>query len=218
MKRLFTLTFVLFFMLKTPGFGEDMSRFKQRDNKPSYSNVFGIATNAVGVPKGRIILIRKDKDYCAVKFPRYWTGKDPRDYYSSYESYYQGGKSGDFSNETVELREGVLKGLRGESWMGIGGVAGNPNFHCGPIILMWGGTDEISWVCFYAKDQDERDHGYELAPTNWTDISEVNVRDPRVKWYRFDAKRKETLIPVDKAWPSLDGEQKKDEKTETGPR
>jgi hypothetical protein len=39
------------------------------------------------------------------------------------------------------------------------------------------------------------DHGIELAPTRWSAINEVNVSDPRLRWFRYDEKRKETYIP-----------------------
>lgn len=64
-------------------------------------------------------------------------------------------------------------------------------------------TMSNSWtlVVYYNKhDQPQGDYGIELAPTKWTDISQVDVFDPRLIWYRYDENRKDLNIPVDKLW------------------
>jgi len=166
-------------------------------------NEVHIAPNGVIVPLGRILLIRKGCEYCAVKFTRFWTGKTEEDRYASYESYYQGDKTGDFSNKNVQFRREKLSFPKPR---GIGRLAfsfGNKEIRCGPIKLFWAGKGDVA---FYGMDQPEGDYGIELAPTPWTSISEVNVFDPRVKWYRYDETRKRVNIPVDKLW---DGTEKK---------
>jgi len=46
-----------------------------------------------------------------------------------------------------------------------------------------------------------------LAPTPWENITEVNVSDKRIKWYRYDKNRKTIDIPViDKLWDDKTGE------------
>jgi hypothetical protein len=55
-------------------------------------------------------------------------------------------------------------------------------------------------IYFFSLSQKDGDYGIELAPTKWTDISQVNVFDPRLKWYRYDEKRKDTFIPIDQLW------------------
>jgi hypothetical protein len=50
------------------------------------------------------------------------------------------------------------------------------------------------------KSSNIRDYGIELAPTPWTDIKELNIKDPRIKWYKYDEKRERVFIPIDKLW------------------
>jgi len=50
------------------------------------------------------------------------------------------------------------------------------------------------------KSSNIRDYGFELAPTPWTDIKDVNIKDPRIKWYKYDEKRERFFIPIDKLW------------------
>jgi len=168
---------------------------------PDPKSVFAIGPNCVGVPAGRIILIRKGSDCCAVRFPKFWTGKTREEWYATYESYYQGDGSGDFSSKNVEFRRGEVSDLGFGSFLGSHYYRGDRNFQCGKIRLQWSGQ-ERSWVCFYAFGQTERDHGYALAPTNWTDISEVDVSDPKLVWYKYDAKRKDYYLPIDEVWAS----------------
>src|SRR4030043_88437 len=89
----------------------------------------------------------------------------------------QGDKTGDFSKKNVRFREGELLDPKG-IWVGGGhylSLRGTYNIRCGPIKLAWAYK---TFVAFYSRRQKERDYGIELAPTKWTDISEVNVFDP----------------------------------------
>ncbi len=75
---------------------------------------------------------------------------------------------------------------------------GNMNIKCGLFDIHWFGE---GWISFYGENQKEGDYGIEMSPTKWTDISEVNVYDPRLKWYRYDPKRTNVEIPVEDLWP-----------------
>lgn len=156
-----------------------------------------IAPNAVVMPLGRILLVRKDSKYCAVKFTKFWTGKTEEDLYASYEAYYQADNTGDFSKKNVEFKKGDLSAPKPR---GIGRLAfsfGKKEIKCGSITLQWDGKGSIY---FYRFDQDEGDYGIQLAPTKWIDISQVNVSDSRLKWYRYDSKRTKMTIPIDHLW------------------
>ncbi len=74
---------------------------------------------------------------------------------------------------------------------------GDAYIKCGPIKLGWNYRAKVATM---PPDKAAGDHGFELAPTPWTDISQVNVFDPRVKWYRYDEKRERVFIPIDKLW------------------
>jgi hypothetical protein len=180
-----------------------------------------IDLNSVSVPINRIILIRKDTNYCAVRFNKCWTeldeerfktyashadlGSDYIEYvrdisekkYALYESYYQGNGTGDFANRNVQVTQGKA------FWLPPVGPArlltrqpGNTYVICGSYKLGWRYKTFISDIPY---KKHPKDYGFELAPTPWTDIKEVNVKDPRIKWYRYE-RRKTIFIPIDKLW------------------
>jgi hypothetical protein len=55
-------------------------------------------------------------------------------------------------------------------------------------------------VYFYGSQQTEGDYGIEFAPSKWTEISEINVFDSRLKWQRYDSKRQTMRINIDDLW------------------
>jgi len=165
-----------------------------------------IKSVGVKVPLGRILLIRRGSEFGAVKFTEVWTEKSGEDKYGRYESYYQGDKTGDFSKKNVLFREGKLIAPKG-IWVGGGhyfSLRGIYDIRCGPIKLAW---VYKTFIAFSSTNQKDKDYGIELAPTKWTDISEVNVFDSRLKWYRYDEKRQNILVPIDQLWK--DGEERK---------
>jgi len=152
----------------------------------------------VGAPAGKFLLIRKDANLCAIKFTEYYrandaksstffrSGDETRD--AKYECFCQREKGDGFGNAT--LGEVSTR----SSW-GIGRLAffsGQRSVRCGQIRLPWMYPTRVSFNIDGAK---LGDHGIELAPTRWTAISEVNVRDPRLHWFRYDESRKVTYIP-----------------------
>ena len=177
--------------------GEDVNAIRESTTGHSDNNNVVIGPISLRVPLGHIMLVRKDSEYCAIKFTRFWTGKTAEDRFAKYESYFQGDKSGDFLNMNVQVRKEELSSPK--PW-GIGRFSfsfGNRNVLCGHIKLEWTGE---GWVYFTGSDQREGDYGIELAATQWTNIVEVNVFDPRLKWYRYDPKRRKKHIPIDKLW------------------
>jgi len=175
---------------------------KEEDIRPPGQNEVHIAPNGVIMPPLRILLVRKDTDYCAIRFIKFWTGKDENDRYATYESYYQGDKTGDFTNKNAKFTKEELHFPKPSF-----SLFGHPfafdirdDIRCGPIRLWWSGGGS---VYFFKSAQRQGDYGIELAPTKWTDISQVNVSDPRLKWYRYDEKRKRMNIPVDQLWEDM---------------
>ncbi len=153
-----------------------------------------IGRNCITVPLGRLILVRKGPEYCAVTFTEAWTGKTEEYWYGRYEAYYQGDGTGDFSNKNVEFRKRKLSSGPPWAWGGFHSARGNPFVSCGPIRLIW----SIKSTLYFSEDPGRP--GVELAPTKWTDISQVSVFDPRLKWYRYDENRKDMYIPIDQLW------------------
>jgi hypothetical protein len=39
-----------------------------------------------------------------------------------------------------------------------------------------------------------------MAPTPWKEIEEVNLYDPRVRWFTYDEKRERKIIPIERIW------------------
>jgi hypothetical protein len=204
MRRLLIIIILSFLTIQIETLGKEMGESQVKSKDLFESNDVKIRPNAISVPMGRIILIRKASEYGAVKFIDFWMGKTIQDEYGKYESYYQGDGTGDFSKKNVLLRKGKVSMLRPIGWGGLHCARGSPEFRCGPFKLAWSGKN---WVYFFHWGQDQGDYGIELAPTKWTDISQVNVFDPRLKWYRYDEKRKDMYIPIDHLWEN--GEDKK---------
>lgn len=189
--------FISILMLISQAIGGKVLASDKENQSVTSANEIIVTPVAVKIPVGRILIVRKNLEYCVLRFTKIWAGKTEEDWYASYESYYQGDKTGDFSKTSVQLRKYELSSPRPR---GIGRLAfsfGDKDVKCGPFKLFWFGQ---SWVYFFSSDQKEGDYGIELAPTKWTDISQVNVFDPRVKWYRYDAKRQDIKIPIDRLW------------------
>ena len=158
-----------------------------------------VARNAIVMTMGRFALARNGSQYCAIRFTGAWKGEKEDDYYSDYESYYQDDGTGHFSNENVRVTKERLIHWHLVGFHPFSFPAGreNPDIKCGPIRLAWAMGCSIH---FFATGQPQGDHGIELAPTKWTDISQVNVLDPRLKWYRYNGKRETVFIPIDQLW------------------
>jgi hypothetical protein len=156
---------------------------------------------AVKVPLNRILLVRAGANYCALKFTKFWTGKTDQDYFARYESCYQDDKTGDFSKTNVKYSENELEFPKPR---GIGRFAfsfGQKDILCGPVELLGFGKGT---VYFFSSHQEEGDYGIELAPTKWTHLSQINVFDKRLKWYRYDSKRTNIEIAIDDLWAGQD--------------
>src|SRR4030042_6265330 len=55
-----------------------------------FGNEVMIGGNAFAMPIGRIVLVRKDTQYGAIKFTETWEGETDFDSFTKYESYYHG--------------------------------------------------------------------------------------------------------------------------------
>lgn len=171
--------------------------FYSGDTVLIHPNEVYIGKTAISMPLEKILLARKNSGYCAIKFTKFWTGKTTGDLFAEYEWYYQKDGTGDFSKKNVRFKkEGLsfpkLRGIHPFNFS-----FGNKEIRCGTVRLFWQGDGLIA---FYGEGMDQGDYGNELSPTKWTDISQVNVFDHRLKWYKYDDNRKEVNIPVDKLW------------------
>jgi hypothetical protein len=53
-------------------------------------------------------------------------------------------------------------------------------------------------VIYYGPDVDHLDPNVKLAPTPWRKIEEVNLKEPRLKWYSSGSP--EQRIKIDELW------------------
>jgi hypothetical protein len=208
MKKLFIILFCLLVYAQT----EDSSAFALADffcdvGQPGQNEVH-IGALYIFMPLGRIILVRNNQDYCAIKFSKWWSENLSRqpsifvstgcDEYAMYESYYINDKSSDSTNNNWQIKKAKLSLPKPR---GIGRLAfsfADNDIKCGNINVSWGGDGTT--VCFLKSCHNSGDDNNEFAPTPWTDIKEVNLSDPRIKWFRVDNTRKLFNIPIDKLW------------------
>lgn len=184
---------ILFSSLKT-GVCDSMYFYFGAAGPPGTDEVH-IGNTAIVMPLNRILIVKKDYEFGAVKFTKFWTGKTESDLYASCECYYQGDKSGNFKKSNV--KKTIIK-LAYPKPRGIGRLAfsfGNKEIKCGSIKLVWSGYGAVH---FYAQGKQQGDYGIELAPTNWNDISQVNVFLSEIEWYKFDKERPRKNIPLSK--------------------
>jgi hypothetical protein len=156
-------------------------------------------------PFGSILLARKGEEYCAIRFTDFRRGHDSKpptmfhsgdeSLYAEYDWYYQSDGSGVFTKPNIKSGH---KKLARKPLVGIGRMAialgGATAVECGTFKLPWTYPVQISFYTGYRLGE----NGIELAPTRWRNIVDVKVRDSRVIWYRYDEKREDAYIPIDK--------------------
>jgi hypothetical protein len=181
----------------------------QKDTKPRVVQSVYIGSNGVIMPLGRILLARKGSQYCAVKLTETWTGETKADIFTNYESYYLGDSTEDFSSKNAQFTKGQLAErnsiMFGKMVLYHTGPE-NKEIKCGPIKLFC-----LRGAVYFYHVGSPKKKGFiidELAPTKWTDISQVNVFDPRVKWYRYVSMGRDIKIAVDKLWEDREDEKK----------
>jgi len=141
---------------------------------------------------GRIMLARKGSDYCALKFTDTWLGETEKDHYSSYEFFYQGDGSGDFT------KSNILTGTDELYFPRIRPIIFDMGYQKGQNTTIKCGEMKFDWLFIGWVYLDK----YELAPTPWTSVKEINVKDPRVWWYKKDRHRETISVPIDRLWES----------------
>jgi hypothetical protein len=176
--RMKTILIIIVFCCLITGMnttGEETGATGQEDSKPRVRDEVLIMAHGIIMPLGKIILIGKDSQYCAVKFTEAWTGKTKEDRYAKYESHYQGDRTGDFSNKNVQLREEQLIDRR---MVGISRFfsfpAGprNQEVKCGPIRLRWTAKGSVYKKCLLNTTQ--------LA--GWMKTGSLKARKHDIRW------------------------------------
>ena len=156
-------------------------------------NEVHIGVNCIIMPLSKLLLVQRDSEYCAIKFTKFWTSKTEEDLFANYELYNLGNKAGDLNKGNILVNKGELSFPKPS---GIGRFAfsfGNKEIKCGLRRLFWSGKGAVH---FYGENQRQGDYGIELVPTNWGNISEINLSDSYLKWYRYDDKRNRKNIKL----------------------
>ncbi|HAA03600.1 MAG TPA: hypothetical protein DCE18_09540 [Syntrophobacteraceae bacterium] len=162
-----------------------------------------IEGHQVGAPFGRFLLIRNGSNACAIRFAEFHRGYNAQTptffnsgdetHHAEYRWYWQMDGSGNFTNSNT--RSGNNKLIQ-KPLLGIGRFAfqtGRIHVRCGPFTLLWQYPVSLS---FDAKGGCS-DHGTEMAPTRWKEVTEIDIHDAQLSWYRCDEHRHRLLIPLD---------------------
>jgi hypothetical protein len=173
-------------------------------NRESYggpiSDDVRIVYSGAYMPLGHFLLIRKKNEICALKFTKFWNEKQGAEIERNavYISYYQNDGSGNLLSPNVKITEGQASSLpwrvftRLFMWQ-----PGTTYIKCGPLKLAW---QYYGGVCACKDNGPPRDYGFEFASAPWENITEVNLSDKQIKWYRYDKNREKIDIPIDKLW------------------
>jgi hypothetical protein len=162
---------------------------------------FVIDGGDIEVPIGAFLLVRKGNEIGAIRLTSIdptgteWLGK------SVYESYFQGDGSGSFLAGNVVRKTGDLN-LQPSKGPGRGIYIYKP----GPYrarIGKWSfgfyGPGRMAMTDHSFWTGDLSDHGFEFAPTCACDLSEIDVHDKQLRWFRFDRNANVTLALADLA-------------------
>lgn len=167
-----------------------------------------IQTVGVSLPVGRLLLIRRGADLCVVRFTKFHRGHDAKPktwFHSGYENFYAEYEwyrpelNGDFRGLDGKrgygmLRRGAVVGLL---FLNLGFPLGTDDVECGSLTPEWFYPTGVSFLVGTRYD-----HKLELAPTQWTELSQINLTDPKLKWYRYNESQADAFIPL-KELPSL---------------
>lgn len=170
-----------------------------QDLGPPAPDEVQIGPNGIGIPMGRILLIKKGDSYWAVKFIKHEKKKDGS--YSRYEcyEYLQGGFK--------KLREGEVYLKEPKSWHIILNLfhrdylryADRLKFGRFELFAHASSVSKHAWV-YFGINPGLAYPDLGLAPTAWKEISEVALGDKRIKWYKYDTNRSRENVPIDKLW------------------
>ncbi len=142
---------------------------------------YKIYDTGIVAPLNKFVLIKEGNKIGAFKFINYKRKE------AEYEWYYpldQGGNKIKCGKRKVK---DIFVSLIGR----IAFQFGNTRIKCGPLKLNWVMYNSI---CFYYNEETKENHVVQLAPTNKENISDINLNDSTLKWYRGSSRRREFKI------------------------
>ena len=159
---------------------------------------------AAGAPLGRLLLMRKDGNACAIRFTQFRRGNDSKPQtrfrtneetrYAEYDWYFLAGKGKD------RLRQRITSGHESLSYKPIVGYGhlriqrGNVTVKCGSLHATWAYPVSVSLLEPNGRFES---NGIEVAPTQWVDVQDVNLSAPGLVWYRYSEARDLAYIPLE---------------------
>ena len=156
---------------------------------------------SVAAPAGKFLLIRKGSDMCAVRFTSFrrghdakpptlfWSGAERK--FAEFDWYYQGDGSGNFTDKNIQFGHTKLQLNPTWGYAHMTFQTGQTAVKCGRIRLVW----HYPYIVTIYPGGKLGDFGFELAPTAWDKIDDVDAGSPLLKWYRYEEDRKPLVIP-----------------------
>jgi len=156
---------------------------------------------SVAAPLGRLVLVRADHSLCAVRFLEFHRGHDAKPataFNSGNESLWataeevqiEGSHKTVGKPEVISLERGPVVGLGR-----LGFAKGNIAIRCGGASLEWTYPNNIS-LGSYTQSPNYR-KAVEIAPSAWTEVSQMDLKDPMLQWYRYDETRHDIVLNMD---------------------
>ena len=144
---------------------------------------------------------------CAVRFTRFHRDYDRKPdgvfisgdehTYAEYDWYLQGDGSADFSKPNVTSGHGSV---RNTPSIGIGHYSFKPlatlYVPCGSLKVEWAYPNALAFVT-YVTSYPRFDYDLELAPTKAAEIHGVDLKSPRLHWYKLQDRRAPFFVPLD---------------------
>jgi len=160
-----------------------------------------VSERGVATLPGRIVLVREQQHVCAIRFGKASRARDSRkptsfdsgeeSFDTEYEYRYEDGPDRRFSAKASSgkgaVSRGPLRGIGRLIW-----PSSRARIDCGAIEGMSWYYPSMLWM----GDKGPTMSGQrQFAPTGWRDFAQVDLRDPRLKWYSHSPGR-ELQIPL----------------------
>ncbi len=152
-----------------------------------------IGSGSVSTPVGKFMLVRNGNNACAIRFTSF-SRSGHSAFYAEYDWYYQGDGSGDFTKANVKNGHGSLKDYDHRLLI----MFASKLITCGSFRLFWAYPSHVGFK--ESNSQKVPDVGNEIAPTKWSDLSEVNIHNPLIQWYRDVERSRRIDIPIEQLW------------------
>jgi hypothetical protein len=157
---------------------------------------------SVSSPLSRLVLVRYMDTLCAIRFNAFHRGGDekaPTKFNSGEETLFATAEQirivrtattwRILERKTINLVRGSIVGLGR-----LGFEKGRIGLRCGDALLEWTYPNNVS-LGSYTQKPDKRAE-VQVAPTAWSDVSQIELSDKRLRWYHFDEDRRDSVFAI----------------------